>query len=248
MFITPGFPEEVSEKIETPDIAELLMHPMFMVAEADTVWKYGSEFQKELLRKTPIKNNRKHVTVLSSVHLVHPEMRTMTTSRSDNDNDREWHVDGFYYDGSKEHIEPIETVHLFIAHTTALTEFAAHPLKIKGDIANKLDRMEFSKYLGDHHEELNIVPKSIEPCRIYTFSNHIHRAVPPKKIELRYSWRVRETDRDDIPPVRHQILTSNTYHDSRTQKQMSNILQDFNSVTIFYPTDLLELALKGKLY
>lgn len=237
MFKIPGFPKEVSEKIEMPDIAELLSYPMFHIAEAETVRKYGTEFQKKLLDIAPLRNNTKHVTILSMVHVVYPNIRTMTFFGEGNVDGREWHIDGedFGSGNDFDHLEPIETCHLLLGHTQFVTEFADKDIFIiQPEIAN-MTREEFNTYLNNKlYSDLKGIP--IENGKLYTFSNHIHRAVEPKRMEFRYSFRIRETNRPDILPVEKQIVNTNTHLNILNGLNEKNIyMENDNSIKIYFP-------------
>lgn len=234
-WVIPGFPRAVTTEIEVPNMAELLMYPMFAVAEAETVRKYGTEFQRMLLDKLPLKNNRKHVTVYSSVHIVSKHMRPITTFSQKSERGVEWHVDG-YEKYTHDHYEPYETVYLLLSGASCPTDFNTAPMFIPKDSeVGRMNRIEFNNYIKHRIEHY----QPIENNRIYEFSNHIHRAVMPDGPEFRYTFRVRETDRDDIPPLNGQILKNNRYFDIHTQDWKNNITQQGDSVTISYPREWL---------
>ncbi|MDP5273694.1 hypothetical protein [Chengkuizengella axinellae] len=235
-FYIPGFPTEVSETIEFPDIAEMLLHPMFRVATPETLRKYGTEFQKELLDKTPLKNNTKHVTIWSVVNVIDNGQRVMTNYDPKRSNS-EWHIDGCEIDDAFDHIYPIETCHLLLSYTTALTQFNKNKINFTGEV-EKYNISEFHQYLNRINLNELITPQSIEPNKIYTFSNHLHRAVPPNRIEFRYTWRVRETNKEYIPKHEmSQMIIENTAFDIHKQDWFSNLIKEHHNhkISIYFP-------------
>lgn len=239
--ILPGFPEAVSPVIETPDIAELLMYPNFQVAEADTVWKYGSDFQRKLLSLSPLKYNRKHVTVYSGVHIVSPHARAITPYAHDKSKS-EWHIDGREDTYSQfDHWEPQETVFLFLANASKPTEFVKHEIEIVDPNLLAMDRGKFCHWMQQTEDAHGLIKDfaPIENSRLYEFTNHVHRAVMPKGVEFRYTFRIRETDRADIPTIQNQMPDHNRYWDVAAQGWRNTIWQQDEGIYIKYPKQWL---------
>jgi hypothetical protein len=228
MAMFPGFPE-VGKKIDMPDIAELLSYPMFRVAEAETVRKLGTDFQRMLLDSVPLVHDTKHVTVYSAVHLLYPGVRPITMGTT-KPNVKEWHVDGL--EGVEtEHLNPTDRAHLLLAHTTFPTVFNASPVEIPN--AEYMTYNDFNKYVST--TEMDLDEREAELGVFHTFTNHIHRAQNPTRLEFRFSFRVRETNRPDIPPVEIQMTSENHLFDSNSRKWVSNISRNGNDMTIHYP-------------
>ncbi len=239
--IMPGFPTAVSETLDVPDMAELLMYPIFTVAHADTVWKYGSEFQKYLLSQVPLKHNRKYVTVYSSVHVVSPHMRPITNFNAQvNTRGAEWHIDG-YEKYSHDHFEPHESIYLLLSNASKPTEFNTKELTITDPAILAMDRPQYCAYMNAHADEF-ISAAPIKNNTLYEFSNHLHRAVVPDRPEFRYTFRVRETDRDDmVDDVKEQMPNHSRYWDIYSNGWKNGItLGADNSVTIQYPKEWLD--------
>jgi hypothetical protein len=186
-FTLPGLPTVVSKKVELPNIAELLFYPIFQNATPETIRKYGTDFQKKLLDMTPIVGKRKYVNILSRVNVIYPNTRAMST-HTPGPRRTEWHIDQECGD----FIDPPETVHLLISECSSMTQFNTHPIEF--EIPPSIRTQEFIKFFEDNIEYFPVEPTTVEAGRIYTFSNHLHRAVDPATIEFRYSWRVHETD------------------------------------------------------
>jgi hypothetical protein len=181
----PGFPTEVSPVIEMPDIAELLLMPMFNNINADDFYKYGTDFQRKLFDMTPFKGDMKYVSIKSHVQFVYPGVGT-TGNKLDMGILNEWHID---FSRTKDHEKnPPETWHILASPATCLTEFntAAGTYEIE-------DHKQTRLWLNTEGEAHHLVPKMIEPCRLYTFTNHAHRATNALVPEFRYFYRVQET-------------------------------------------------------
>lgn len=188
-----GFPAEVSEQIEMPDIAELLLYPMFKRADIDLFRKHATDFQKKLLDMTPLRNNTKYATVLSTVTIMDSSKRVVTRGNLEDDK-REWHLDG---QGERDDLwETRETLHLLLGHTTDTTEFNIKPMEF--DVPSHWDRADFKRYINSEQVYRTLVPQKMELGKIHTFTNrHIHRAVPTSGIQFRYTFRVRESYRNE---------------------------------------------------
>lgn len=223
--ILPGFPTEVSSKIEMPDIAELLLYPMFWRTDVELFRKHATDFQKKLLDMCPLKNNKRHVIIFSSVQILDPMKRLFTNAIPGTG--REWHIDGL---GDGGLWTPSETVHFLIGHTTSPTEFTKNPLSF--DIPNDWGKGRFNAYINEDPVFQTIVPQPIELGRIYTFTHHVHRAVPTKGIQFRYTWRVRETDQDKIE---HQLSKVSHVNDLELQKKVPNIAFGSDHVKVYVP-------------
>jgi hypothetical protein len=186
----PGFPTEISEPIELPDIGELLMYPAFQGIDADNFQKHATDFQRYLFSKVPLRNDRQYVTVRSGVWLLEPGTRSHTNYTGD------WHFDS----------DP--RVFILSSACSALTEFNLNPLRIESIPGEST--VAFVNRIGRSPEAFGIMGRKIEPGRIYTFESHLHRAVDPKRIEFRFFIRIKETD--DPPfstgPVQRLFLRS----------------------------------------
>lgn len=247
-FIIPGQPKEVTDIIEFPDIAELLAYPIFMVAEAETVRKYGTDFQKKLLDLAPLRNNTKHVTVYSAVHLLNPNIRPITgfASKLYRFPGEEWHVDGLEGGKDNDHAFPKETIHLVISHSSFRTRFNHIDLEFDDKFA-EMTITEFSNFISrkniEHIEKYGnplFHGPMIDANKIYTFSNNLHTVTPVTRLEFRYTCRIRETDRDDIPSIDKQICSKNYFTELQfdgSTKRQSNIFHNDN-ITINYPAGL----------
>lgn len=170
----PGFPSAVSEPIELPDIGELLMYPAFSGISGEDFLKHATEFQRYLFNRIPLKNDRKNVLVRSGVWLLKPGTRSHVGNTGD------WHFDS----------DP--RVFILSSPCSALTEFNLKPLVIESSADET--RVALSNRISLSPETFGVVGCKIDPCRIYTFDDHLHRAVDPKRIEFRFFLRVKETD------------------------------------------------------
>src|SRR5262249_15853199 len=101
-------------------------------------------------------------------------------TRSHVNNSGDWHIDS----------DP--RVFILSSPCSALTEFNVNPLEIESEgdetllgIVNRISR---------NTKEFGVVGRKLDPFPVYTFENHLHRAVDPKGIEIRFFLRVKETD------------------------------------------------------
>lgn len=179
----PGFPSEVSELIDLPDIGELLMYPAFQGIAADDFLKFASDFQRYLLGRVSLRHDRKHVIIRSGVWLLEPG------SRSHVNNTGDWHIDS----------DP--RVFILSSPCSALTEFNITQLEVDTSTGETLTAL--GNRLARHADMFGIIGRKIEPCRIYMFDRHLHRALDPKRIEFRFFLRVKETDE---PPSERQPI------------------------------------------
>lgn len=221
--IIPGFPPCLSGQIDLPDMGELLLSPAFQNIEAEDFMKSATGFQKELLSAIPLKHDRKYVSVRMGVWLLQCGTRSHTDGAGD------WHIDGHHPQGlDRDHIVPCERVFIMSSPCTALTEFNDTELSVpaqedesRNSFINRVRKTEI------HHQ---LAPRAIQPCRIYEFDRHFHRAVEPKRIEFRFFIRIVETDsacKLRLPLKNVSIL------DLATSQRHVNIAYELDRVSIF---------------
>lgn len=239
MFVLKGFPTEVSDYIELPDMAELLFMPIFVDTPIEEVYKYGTDFQKKLVNKINLRNDRRLITVTSGVKLLDPFHRSCT-GFSDDVN-KEWHIDAIEEINSNGSIcmdrwyEETDVVHLFTSKSTSMTEFNKNEIFLPFDHPANIDAIDFHKYIHNNLEKLGIEGQLMPENKIVTFTNHLHRATPSKQIEFKYMLRVVETDRKREPlkkqydPKVFQTIYAKNY------EQIPNMLQQKDKITIFLP-------------
>jgi hypothetical protein len=216
----PGFPEEVSEPIELPDIGELLMYPYFQGITADDFLKHATDFQKYLLNQVPLRHDRKSVIVRCGVWLLRPGTRSHVNQQGD------WHFDG---ESPFAHVFPDERIFVLSSPCSALTEFNLHPLEIESTPEETRD--DVANRIREDPGAFGVVGRPIRPCCIYTFSNHLHRAVDPKRIEFRFFLRVRETDKPGS--VRGPL--KDVYLQNLDGVKERHIVYDRDKVSIYFP-------------
>ena len=130
---------------------------------------------------------------------------------------------------------PEETVHLLLSGSQFVSEFNVNPIEIEDPELLRSSLNGFNGRLNRRDSELDIVGRPIENDRIYTFQNHIHRATPPTRIEFRYSWRVRATNRTDVPAREHQMPDRNVFYNAMTRRWETNIERANSTITLYYP-------------
>ena len=219
------FPEVLSKPIELPDIGELLMYPAFQNISAEDYWKHGTEFQRYLLSKIPLVHDKRYVSVRSGVWLLEPGTRSHVRLAGG------WHIDG---DAEMDHVIPEQRVYILSSACTAMTEFNLNRLEIGSDASET--RMKFTARIRSTPEKFGVVGKAIEPNRIYMFSNHLHRAIDPERIEFRFFFRVRESDVLDISHAKP--LRGVTLNSAVTGEQRPNIDYRSDRVVIHRPRSL----------
>jgi hypothetical protein len=216
----PGFPTEVSGPIELPDIGELLIYPAFQGIVADDFYKHATDFQRDLFNKVPTRNDRKNVIIRSGVWLLRPGTRSHVNRLGD------WHLDGGSNDA---HRQPDERVFILSSPCSALTQFNLHPLEVESPPEETF--VQLGNRISKDPKKFGVIGRSIEPCRIYTFENHLHKAVDPSRIEFRFFFRVRETDQPGFQtdPVKRLVLKDGS------GQEHPNIEYGPDTVSIYYP-------------
>jgi hypothetical protein len=180
-----GFPK-LSGYVDLPDIAEILQYPFMLNKDIEDVYKYGGEFARYMLSKTPLKYNKLHTIVTSQVQYLTPEF---TSVRSEITPHNDWHVDG---NGFQD--DAVVYVHLLQNQTCCNTEFNTHSITIP-ELDISTNQSEFNTYINTH--DIGIQASMLPGNHIATMTAlNIHRAVMPTKPVLRYMWRVTETDKD----------------------------------------------------
>jgi hypothetical protein len=210
-YIVPGFPEEVSDYIELPDIAELLCFtPMFGRISAEDLRKHGGENLRYLLDKAPIKNDRKYVSIITYTQMLYPEVASIASMVGDPE--QHWHRDG----NSGDVYSRNSHIHLFLSKCTALTEFNAEPFEI--DLDDK-DGKSFNLKL----KEYEIKGKQMESNKFVTFGPHVHRRVEVKRPQFRFMFRITESDTVCPIPFDKTIRKDVTVADAKQMMTYPNV-------------------------
>jgi hypothetical protein len=185
-FVIPGFPDSGPE-IDLPDIAEMLVQPMYWKIDAQELRKRGTDFQKRLLDLAPLSHQRKNVNVSIKVNLFYPG-RGFDDAGGFLGRDRLWHRDGhmdLYKARGDIH-------HLLLSHCQVLTEFNTLTSVIETEesmgVLEMLDRV--------NSEGFPVDGRSILPNRFVTFTDHLHRPIDTRAThhQFRYSYRIIESD------------------------------------------------------
>lgn len=237
--VLKGFPTEISDKIELPDIAELLLYPMFFDTDIEDVYKYGTDFHRYLIDKTPLRNTKRHISVLSEVRFIGPYLRSCTGNNGDPN--REWHIDcEENEDGRHIYHEERDIVHLLTNEVTSMTEFNENEIIVPISPNRPYD--EFITYIYDNINTLGIKPKKMPANRIVTFTNHLHRATNPERPEFKFMFRIVETDRLR-PPSRYE-----KEHMVKVKGiggvDIDNIYINGSHITIYVPQSIQDLQEK----
>jgi hypothetical protein len=233
------FPSEVSDYIELPDIAELLMSPFFFDTDIDEAYKYGTEFQRKLLEMTPLRGDKATMSILSEVKLLAPDYRACTIPIIDPD--YEWHIDCEEKEDTK-HIynQERDYVHLLTNKVSSMCEFNKNTIHL-ADQDFDLPYNDFIKLLHADlkgNNDLGVIPQKMPHNQIVTFSNHMHRATNSNGYELKYMYRVVETNRKRKPGKYNPNVNTSRITDLKNQ-QIVSVMRLDNQIKIFIPNNPL---------
>lgn len=236
-FTVPGFPDEISNEFFMPDVGELLFMPMFAACPIEDFMKQAHPWQKWVVEQIPFRNDHKYITVVMWPCLLEPNIRTHV---------RHVYKDSWHIDGATNFDYRIQDERVFLAvnDVDAVTEFNTTPLEI--DFPEDLPNTDFIPWMNDHADELGIKGKKMEPFRWHTFYNHIHRAVEPERLEIRYLMRVRETN-DEREPQQRQPIGQSLYFNLATDSSVPSVVHTPEGVLIRPPLILQKQQLEKKL-
>jgi hypothetical protein len=238
-----GFPKEVGKEIELPDFGELITYPIFVDATPEAVRKYGSEFQKKLLDLAPLRHDKKVMAVSTDVTFLTPNTRAIA-AYTNIPGTGEWHIDEMTQEDFKKEESEVR-VHFFASYGSTLTEFNEEPFIFEYDEDKIKTSDDYLRYINSNLQLFNIKPKKIEPNRFVTFTKHLHRAVNPKAIELRYIFRVREMNRD-WPALNDSsaVVNQTSIFDAVNHIYIRNLERNKNEIKIFIPNLQLKEEVK----
>lgn len=196
-----GFPTDISDYIELPDMAELLTFPFFSGCQIDTFLKLCSPFQRKLFNNAPIRGDKKNIHVYSVVKVLSPNLSPVHKEGGD---PYAWHID------QRNLTNPQNRFHLLISDCHSRTEFNTNS-KIEIENINKFEKFtQFNEYINVNQATLGLQGRKIEPNRFVSFEDHIHRAVPADRMEFRFFFMVEETD-EEFSSNNHVINHSTSY-------------------------------------
>jgi hypothetical protein len=198
---------------------------MFVNGSADDVYKFGGEFNRKMLESTPLKNNKKYVSVTSIIQYLTPNTASIPHT--------DWHCDP----GVSAPFLQDAYLHILCSSDskiTSNTEFFDKPVDfLVDDYYLTARHREFREHLTPKVDDMGIKPKAIEMNKMVTFTNlHAHRAVNPIGNELRYFWRVQESDVDPPKPLAHSMINSATVMRKSDSKIIPSIEQKHNMIVI----------------
>lgn len=224
-----GFPNEISDYIETPDMAELLLYPNFYGNTLEDIRKHGTEFQKKMVDKIPLKNTKKNIFVETNVRFLIPGSRAVTMSNKDTGG---WHSDS-QLDLNLYHKET-DITHLFLTKSSSMTEFLKED-KIVNFNVNR-DAQDYFTFVYSNWNNLGLESKPAPSNRFVTFTNHLHRAQPVQKIEFRYMFRVVESD-GDLGLMPNQF-SNHTFAYDQNNNWVPNITREKEKIVIYIQKSL----------
>lgn len=183
-FILKGNPPIASEKIELPNIAQLIFEPMFLNANIEEVYRFGTDFMRETIDNAPIKNDRKYINTTFMLQLVDENTRTIRNRFGYKD---EWHIDGTHSPFEEDY-----RTHILLSDCNCMTEFLDNDVSV--DISEDMSLDDFNLMMNVDKDRLGLVGKKMEPNVFHTFTNYPHRTSQPSKLEFRYIIRFLESD------------------------------------------------------
>jgi hypothetical protein len=231
--VIKGFPGYTSDYIPMPNIAELMFMPFFNRYEADSFRNKCCDFQRELLDKTPLRHDKKHVIVDSYAVFVTPDTCFVGT-RSGLGQLYEWHMDGFIKLN-----DPTPTYfHIIQTESTCPTIFNGDPIQVPLPPDCGIGRINSEATLHGSQWIKKEVP--VEANRFVTFDKHLHRSSQAKEKTIRYFFRV--TESDIIEPAlegsRPNPRASSFYHTTNWEgksKMIESITHSKEGLFIHHP-------------
>lgn len=187
-----GFPTlKMTDKIELPDMAELLMQPQLYRASLDDAYKYGGDFTRYLIEKAPLTHKRKHILVSSFIKHLNPFLGTVRAPT--------WHTDAGYHQDN--------ITHILVANSSSIrTEFLEKEITLETDVdLTKMCQSNYVYYLNEVFPH-KMVGKEIDSDMYVTFSHrHPHKINLPQDSHLRFFVNIIETD-DILPSPKEQAF------------------------------------------
>jgi hypothetical protein len=174
---------KVGEKLELPDISELLIFPFVGQVHLEDLRRNAPESLKYLIDRVQLRNDRKYVTVNMNVQLLSPNVTSAPRSN--------WH-----FDSSSVREEDTTYIHILSSECGAVTEFIKDDIHLP-EFDEDVRVSELEVYMNRNLHLIHragIVP--IECGRFHTFNGgrHVHRATRAKAPEFRFFMRVMESN------------------------------------------------------
>lgn len=185
-FLVKSFPTMISEELEVPNLGELLNMQFTHLCHIDDFYKYGCEYQRYLIDKLPLLGKTKNIGVTFHVQYLFPGTAPLHNRTG---YVREWHVD---YDITINEEDNPYRSHLLLSECECMTEFNDNEFIVDLEKENIKKTGEFNIFLNKNEHLLK--PKKMTPNRIHTFDSHVHRIVLPTKPQLRFMFRVVESN------------------------------------------------------
>jgi hypothetical protein len=184
--ILEGFPTlGISQKLDLPNIAELLQMPFLRRASIDDAYKFGGEHIRKLIEQAPLKHDKAYYTVRSQMQFIKQGYCPVNTT--------EWHVDGH----DKPTMHSGDVTHILVGDSSnLLTQFLEEPVIAEEEFdVSQLGHRELMNYFESNQHKLGFKPKLIETNRFYTMGcRHVHRVGTVEIPEFRYFFEIRESD------------------------------------------------------
>lgn len=229
VYTIPGFPGHSSDYIESPNIMELLYMPIFSRCDEGRFRNLASDWQNKLLDQCPLLPGYKYLVIDSYTQFLYPNSCPVGT-RSGVGELYEWHCDGF---GSMER-EP-SVFHLFQTDSKCGSVFNEKELQV--ELPFDMHISEFNAAATrDAVDKWGVVGRQMENNKYLTFTNHVHRSTPAQEKQLRFFFRV--TQSNSIDPAYDRVQPRTEFRSFRVHgnetKQVENITTDGNKITIHF--------------
>lgn len=202
-FQIPAFPEVGAALIDFPDMAELLMMPMFRRASRASFERTAAPFQLSLFQACPLRGGFKHEYVDCSVQLLHPKVSALGSRGGEQIMD--WHLDGINYPSDRPSV-----FHAVCTPCTATTEFNATGAAL--ELPSGANINHINPLVNAQAEALGFVGQRMPPGRVVTWSTHVHRATSPQRPEFRFFFRVTESDIMSPLPDDQSLVSISVVH------------------------------------
>lgn len=226
MYKVKGFPTEIGDYIELPDVAELLMYPNFTKVPIELYYKYGSDFHRMLIDKAPLRNCKKNILVFNQLKILG---QNLYSSFKPYERPYQWHVD------QTNLLDPEKICHVLVSNCEARTEFNCNDnIIVDFDLS---DSHEFSKKLDENKDKIGLTGKKIDPNRFVTFTDHLHREPPAERLQFRFFLLFEETDEDvnDNFNIDKHIFNKSFSHSAINKTGIATIMKlDDQSIYLNY--------------
>jgi hypothetical protein len=192
-----GFPDVISKELEVPNLGELLHMQFTKTCDIDDFYKNGNEYQRYLVDNTPILGKSSQVGITFQVQYLFPGTMPLQDRKGIAE---EWHMDYNIMNPD------VNRSHLLLSDCQCMTLFNKKEFDVDINTNHIVNTGDLNLYLFKNQHL--ITPSAISANRIYTFDSHIHKAVLAKKPQLRFMFRVMESETAPVQKWKESIRDS----------------------------------------